>query len=129
MKNTNRRIAIFLFIVIVLAVWFSLNLFTERPSVNRASREIGSLYDQLRPLQGKEMTRRQVAEVMPSLDLTISCNQYYPSVVFNNPSNWVVRLVPEKKRAFSTPHSWVYRIMFLDFRMSEYPVISVGNDL
>jgi hypothetical protein len=111
----------------VIGTWLLMNALITRDSFSQSSVEIEDLIKRTETIQRHELSRAELARSMPGLYVTLSCNRYHPEVQYFSPDNWVVRLQPDRKRAFANPRSWTYRLLFLDFRTVEFPVIEIKS--
>jgi hypothetical protein len=111
----------------VIAAWLLMNAFIPRDPFSQSLVEIENLTRRAGKIRRHALSRAELAQSMPPLHVTLSCNQYQPEVQYFSPDNWIVRLVPKTKRAFVNPRSWTYRLVFLDLRTMQFPVIEIRS--
>lgn len=75
-------------------------------------------------LQGKALSRSQLADALAQTKLRWGMTEYVPEVSFGNETNWSVRFVPEPSRPYNLP-LWG-RLLFMDFSRAEFDVVEVG---
>ena len=125
MRKTIKAIAA------VVGLWVLAVLFVipGMPSA-RAHAIIAAVQNQARQIEGLDTERDDLTHAIAQMKLDFGLNRFTPHMEFQAPTNWTVTLVPEKRRTFTDDHSWLYRVLFLDFSRTEYPDIGVtGGDV
>jgi len=124
MRRTIKTIAA------VIGLWVLAVLFVipGMPSA-RARAIISAVQNQARQIEGRETERDDLIHAIDGMKLDYGLNRFTSHMAFQAPTNWTVTLVPEKRRTFTDDHSWLYRVLFLDFSRTEYPdIVITGGD-
>ena len=112
-----KKIAKALFLVSGIWLVFVL-VCPSRPSA-RGRAIVNVIRNDVRQIQGRELTRPELESELSQLRLDWSLNRFQPEITFVSPSEWSVALVPEKRKTFVNLHSWSYRIFFLELSQME----------
>ena len=120
-----KKIAKALFLVSGIWLVFVL-VCPSRPSA-RGRAIVNVIRNDVRQIQGRELTRPERESELSQLRLDWSLNRFQPEIAFVSPSEWSVALVPEKRKTFVNLHSWSYRIFFLELSQMEYPDITFNS--
>ena len=114
-------------VVFVVLTWLIVVVAPGSPMA-RGRAIVNAVRNQAHQIDGKAFTQEALQQAIAEMKLDYSLNRYIPEVNYAAPSEWKVRLVPEKRKTFMNLHSWPYRFFFLEFGKMEYPEILIGGN-
>jgi hypothetical protein len=88
---------------------------------------LASLRSQAKEMQGRLLNESELRDQVGGLHLDFRTTRYVPAIHFNDHSQWVVKLTPDKRRAFINSMPLWYRFMVMDFRKMDYPDIEIRS--
>lgn len=116
LKFTLYAAAIWLLTVVLLPDWHGC----------RGATHVQRLRYELRQIEGKSLSRRDLDGALSGMHLAFTTNRYVPDVQYSGPADWAVRLVPDRRTAFANLHAWPYRLLFLEFKTMDYPELAAS---
>lgn len=111
----------------ILLVFLHHNLFDYSPNISGPS-QVGWLQGQAKNIQGQSFTSNELETTISHLAfLKTEVNEYKPHVHYTSPTNWVIRLSPEKRRTFARGFSWPYRLLVFEYQRIDFPDIEITS--
>jgi len=125
-KSENKKkcnLIVGLGLSILLTGWlfllFNVHILGHRGEITRI--KLSKLREQISHLEGKALANNELQQALAAMSLDVRLNHYRHELKYTNPTNWVVRLIPEEEVTFANKKPFILRLLLFDFYKFHYP--------